>query len=109
MKKFMLLSLALVIGTASLFAKNGEPVVSGEELKTQIIKLLENPHVYFEKEMDIEMTFTFTPDCKIVVIKLNSKDNYIKNYIRKNLNMKKFKNPGKRDKLYSISLKLKPY
>ncbi|PCI35939.1 MAG: hypothetical protein COB60_01165 [Flavobacteriaceae bacterium] len=110
MKKIiLLLSLVLFVGTTSLFATNGDPEVSKKELKTQIVKLLENPHVYIEKEIVIEMIFTFTPNGKIIVVKLHSKDNYIKKYIRKNLNMKKFKKPGKRDELYSISLRLKPY
>lgn len=108
MKKFMLLALALVIGTASLLATNVDPDDSKNEMRNQIVKLLETPTYATDKVIDVSITFTFSSEGELVVLNVDSSDGEVLNYVRKNLNYKKIQNPGERDKLYSMPLKVTP-
>ncbi len=102
----MLLAFALVIGTASLFATNVNPADSKSEMRDQIVKLLNTPSFEVENDVNVKITFTFSSEGEIVVLKVDSKDSDILKYVRKNLNYQKIENPGKRDKLYSMPLKM---
>ena len=107
MRKFKVLALALVIGTASLFAANGEdPKEANKKIRSQIVNLLQAPDFVIENEMTVEITFTFSSQGEVVVLKVESRDKNILNYVRDNLNYKKVKNPGERDKLYTMPLKI---
>jgi hypothetical protein len=108
MKKLMLLALALVIGTASLFAANVNPDDSKKDMRAQIVKLLDAPSYATEKVIDVAITFTFSSEGEIVVLKVDAWDGEVLNYVRRNLNYKKIQNPGIKDKLYSMSLKVSP-
>jgi len=108
MRKFKLMALALVIGTASLFAANGDdPTEANEKIRSQIISLLQTRDFVVENEMVVLITFTFSSEGEIVVLNVDSKGKDILSYIRKNLNYKEVKNPGERDKLYTMPLKVK--
>ncbi|PHS53339.1 MAG: hypothetical protein COB01_05215 [Lutibacter sp.] len=108
MRKFKLLALALVIGTASLFATNGDdPKETNKKIRTQIVNLLDTPDFVFDKDVTVVLTFTFSSEGEIVILKVDSRDANILNYIRENLNYKKVNNPGERDKLYTMPLKVK--
>ena len=108
MKKFKLMALALVIGTSSLFATNTSKLESPEKtIRTEIIELLKSPDFNIEKELNITLTFTFSSEGEIVILNVNSKNPEILNFIRKNLNYHKITNPGERDKLYTMPLKMK--
>ncbi len=108
MKKFMLLALALVIGTASLFATNVNPDDSKKEMIDQIVKLLKTPSYSIEKEINVEIIFTFSSEGEIVVLNVDSSDGEVLNYVRRNLNYKKIQSPGEKDKLYRMPLKVTP-
>ena len=63
MKKFKLFALALLVGTASLFATEGinpkEPKKkANEEIRTEIIELLGTPDFKVASEIEVTMTFT---------------------------------------------------
>ena len=108
MRKFKLLALALVIGTASLFATNVDnPDVPKKEIRNQIISLLKAPNFSVIDEITVNISFTFSSEGEIVVLNVDSKNSDVLNFIRKNLNYKKIKNPGERDKLYTMPLKMK--
>jgi len=108
MKKFKLMALAFVIGTASLFAMNTNNFEGPEkEIRNEIVKLLQTPDFTVEKDMSVVLKFTFNSEGEIVILCAGCKDQEIVNYIRKNLNQKKFENPGERDKIYSIPLTIK--
>ena len=107
MRKFKLLAIALVIGSASLFAADVDgPEVPAEEIRNQIIELLKAPDFPLTKDVNVIIKFTFSSEGEIVVLCPGCKDKSIVNYIRENLNYKKFKNPGVRDKIYTMPLKL---
>jgi len=108
MRKFKLLALALVIGTASLFATNGEePTKVKKELRNQIVSLLQSPDFNVEKDAVVNITFTFSSQGEIVVLKVDCDNCDILDYVRENLNYKKFENPGVPNKLYTFPLKMK--
>ena len=107
MRKFKLLALALVIGAAGLFASNAEKgVVPKEEIRSQIVKLLKAPNFAVENEMTVNITFTFSSEGEIVVLDVASRNRTILKFIRENLNYKKFQNPGEREKIYTMPLKI---
>lgn len=105
MRKIKLLAVALVIGTASLFAATVEEVPS-EEIRSQIVKLLQTPDFGIDTEMTVNISFTFSSEGEVVVLSVDSKRRNVLNYIRHNLNYKKIQNPGEKDKLYTMPLKI---
>jgi hypothetical protein len=105
MRKFKLLALALAIGTTSLFATTVEDVTN-EEIRSQIVKLLETPDFGVDYEMNVNISFTFSSEGEVVVLNVDSKNRNVLNYIRENLNYKKIQNPGEKDKLYTMPLKI---
>ena len=110
MKKLKLFTLALFIGTAGLFASE----ISKTELKksdigTQIENLLNDTEFLFDNTIEVQIKFTFNSEGEIVVLKVSSSDSNVLNYIRKNLNGKVILNPGERNKLYNLSLKLQAF
>jgi len=108
MKKLKLLVLALVIGSASVFAVNGEiPEEANKKIRNQIVDLLQTPEFSVEKEISVMLTFTFSSAGEIVILNVDSKNHNVLNYLRENLNYKKVKSPGEGDRLYTMPLKLK--
>ncbi len=107
MRKFKLLALAFVIGTASLFATNGDnPKDVNKNIRTQIVSLLQAPVLNIDNDMTVVISFTFSSQGEIVVLNVNSRNKDVLNYIRENLNYKKVINPGVQDKLYTMPLKI---
>ncbi|REE83459.1 hypothetical protein BX611_0750 [Lutibacter oceani] len=108
MKKFKLLALALVIGTSSLFAMNKTNLEKPKsEIRTQIVKLLKSPEFKIEQEINVTLTFTFSSKGEIVILNVDSNNSEVLNFIRQNLNYHKIENPGERDKIYTMPLKMK--
>jgi hypothetical protein len=107
MKKFKLLALALLIGTAGLFAAELEsPDVPKKEIRNQIVQLLKTPRFAVPNDIHVTITFTFSSEGELVVLHVDSKDPDVLKYVRKSLNYKKMQNPGERDKLYTMPLTL---
>ncbi len=107
MRKYKLLALALVIGTASLFATNMEDSnVPKKEIRAQIVKLLKAPNFTISSEITVHLTFTFSSEGEIVVLKVDTRNRDVLNFIRENINYKKLENPGVRDKIYTMPLKI---
>ncbi len=108
MRKFKLLALAFIIGSASLFAADVEdPEVPAEAVRNEIIQLLKAPEFVITEDINVIIKFTFSSEGEMVVLCPGCNNKDVMNYIRKNLNYKKFKNPGIRDKIYTMPLKLK--
>ncbi|MFK5958295.1 MAG: hypothetical protein QM495_05405 [Lutibacter sp.] len=108
MRKFKVLALALVIGTVSLFATNRDNLKEPtKKIRNQIENLLQASIENIEDEMTVNITFTFSSEGEIVVLKVDTKNRDILNYVRENLNYKKIKTPGVTNKLYTFPLKLK--
>ena len=108
MNKFRLLAIAFVLGTTSLFASTIiTPDVSKDELRKQIIELVENSNTLIETQVVVHVTFTFSTEGEIVVLKVNSKEKQVLNFIRENLNNKILENPGRANRHYTMAINIK--
>ena len=107
MKKFKLFAIAMLIGTTGLFATELENSnMAKEGMRSEIVQLLKAPDFTVPADINVTITFTFSSEGELVVLGVDSKNSDVLNYIRENLNYKKIENPGKRDKLYTMPLKL---
>jgi hypothetical protein len=110
MKKLKLFAFVLFIGTTGLFASEiSKTDLKNSDIGTQIENLLNDTEFTFDNTSEVQIKFTFNSEGQIVVLKVNSMDSEVLNYIRKNLNGKMIKNPGERDRLYNLSLKLQAF
>lgn len=108
MKKVKLLIVAFVVSTMSLFANEGEnPVVSKDEIRAQIIELLQNINTNVSSEIVVDVTFTFNTEGEIVVLKVQSDNKEVLGFIRTNLNGKKLENPGKVKREYTMPINVR--
>ncbi len=108
MKKMILLALALVISSASLFAASGNnPVEANKEIRNQIVDLLKSPQFTVEKDINVTLTFTFSSSGEIVVLDIDSGHRDLLNYVREHLNYKKLNVPGDHNQIYIMPLKIK--
>jgi hypothetical protein len=107
MRTLKLFALAMLIGTAGMFAaETANPDVPKKVIRNQIVDLLETPKFAVDKDMTVNITFTFSSEGEIVVLNVDSKNREVLKYIRKNLNYQKLDNPGERDKIYTMPLKV---
>ncbi|NLP57308.1 hypothetical protein [Lutibacter sp. B1] len=107
MKKLQLMALALVLGTMSLFANNETPEVSKDEIRKQIVELVQASEPQFTNETIVKLTFTFSSEGEIVVLGMDSKNKEVIEFVKENLNYKKIENPGKQNKKYTLSINVK--
>lgn len=107
MKKLMLTALALVIATTTLLASNLNPDESNVNIRSQIQKLFNATDFHINDDITIEIEFTFDSTGEIIVLKVNSKDSDVLDYVRENLNHKTISNPGIKDRHYLIPLVIK--
>ena len=107
MKKLKLFALAMLIGTLGLFASEIENTNTLKEgMRSEIVQLLKAPDFTVPNDITVSITFTFSSEGELVVLSVDSKNSDVLDYIRKSLNYKKIENPGKRDKIYTMPLKL---
>lgn len=112
MKKLKLLALAIVIGTASLFATNEVPDIPVKEIRTQVVDLFKTPSFNVERDYNLNIVFTFNSEGEIVVQSIYSKDKskidkYVLNYIHKTMDYKKIPIPGELNRAFNLPLKIK--
>lgn len=105
MNKFKLLAIALVFGTTSLFANNIiNPEVSKDQIRQQIIELVQHSQNSIDSQITVNVTFTFSTSGEIIVKKIDSSDKEVLAFIRKNINSKKLKNPGRANKNFTMPI-----
>lgn len=107
MRTFKLTLVALLIGTTTLLATTSKLDPSKTDLHAQIVKLLHNPDFTVEEETTVNIEFTFSSEGEVVVLKIDTYDREVINYVREHLNYQKIENPGIQGKLYTIPVKLK--
>ncbi|WP_111707278.1 hypothetical protein [Lutibacter citreus] len=108
MNKFKLLTIALFLGSASLFASTIiNPVVSKDEIRKQIVELVASSTGSVENEIVVDVTFTFSTEGEIVVKKLSTRDKHVLKFVRENLNGKKIANPGRANRNYTMPIIIK--
>lgn len=106
MKNLKLLLLVFALGTTTLFASDN-PVKENNEIREQIVNLLDKGKFEAEEDFEVEFTFTFNSNGEIIVLNVNSNKENVKDYIRKHVNSKKIQNPGLKNEIYTIPLKIK--
>lgn len=111
MRKLQMLALALVIGVSSAFATTAsfdpDPEMLKKEIRSQIADLLEDVDFTVNEAKTVNLTFTFSSEGEIVILKVDSSDRNVLKYVRENLNYKKIETPGSRDKVYTMPLTIK--
>jgi len=108
MNKFKLMAIAFVFGTASLFASSiNNPEVSGDEIRTQIVELVNASANNIDAKISVNITFSFNSEGEIVVLKVESREKEVLNFVRENINGKKIENPGKVRKKYEMFITIK--
>ena len=108
MSKFRLLAIALVLGTTSLFANNiVAPEVSKDEIRKQIVELVQDSNNSIENQVTVSVSFTFSTSGEIIVKKVNSKDKEVLSFIRKNINSKVLDNPGRANRNFTMPIVIK--
>jgi hypothetical protein len=108
MNKFKVLAIALVLGTTSLFANNiVNPDVSKDEIRQQIIELVEHSVNTIDGEVTVNVTFTFSTSGEIIVKKVSSTDKEVLAFIRENINSKILENPGKANRNFTMPIVIK--
>lgn len=108
MNKFKVLAIALVLGASSLFANNIiNSDVSKDDIRKQIIELVQNSENSIDNQVTINVTFTFSTAGEIIVKKVNSRDKEVLSFIRENINKKILVNPGKVNRNYTMSFVIK--
>ena len=108
MNKFKVLAIAFVLGTTSLFANNiVNPEVSKDEIRQQIIELVEHSQNTIASQVTVNVTFTFSTSGEIIVKKVNSTDKDVLAFIRENINSKVLENPGRANRNFTMSIVIK--
>jgi len=104
MKTLKLFAVAL-FGMTTVFASEG--IEDRKEIRNQVVDLFEDAKFETEKDFKIDFTFTFNQKGEIVVLKVGSSREDIKDYIRKNVNYQKIENPGTQNQIYNMPIKVK--
>ncbi|SNR38546.1 hypothetical protein SAMN06265371_102172 [Lutibacter agarilyticus] len=108
MNKFKLLAIAFVLGTTSLFANNiVNPEVSKDEIRQQIIELVQHSVNTIDNQVTVNVTFTFSTSGEIIVKKVSSTDKEVLAFIRENINSKILENPGRANRNFTMPIVIK--
>ena len=95
-----------VIATTGLFATNVVPDIPLKTIGTQVAELFSSANFDIENETTVNVTFTFSSEGEIVVLKVNSKDSAILNYVSKYMNHKMIQTPGEVNKIFTLPLRI---
>ena len=107
MRKFKLLALAFVIGTASLFAVNiDEPENPSKEIRNEIVKLLQSPEFTVENDMTVVIKFTFNSEGEIVVLSVDTDYLKVEKFIKSRLNYEKVTSSLVKGKEYTVPIRI---
>ena len=106
MRTFKLTLVALLIGTTTLLATTSKLDPAKKDLHAQIVELLHTPDFTVEEEVTVNIEFTFSSNGEVVVLKIDTYDREVIDYVREHLNYQKIEDPGTPNKLYTIPVKL---
>lgn len=109
MKKLVVL-LALVLGSSSVFANDNTGANPEQKLRNEIAALLDKPEIIVEKEeLSANIEFTVNSNDEIVVLTVNSEEDNITEYVKTRLNYKKIEAgvSNKGTKVFKLTLKIK--
>ena len=108
MRKLKLFTVAFALGMTSLFASENIEDLN-KEIRYQVVELLSAAEFETDKDVNINLTFTFNSYGEIVVLNIasDSMNKDVKEFIRDNVNYKKIQNPGLENQNYSLPINVK--
>ncbi len=112
MKSLKFLFLALAIGFSSLAsAHNHDPKKSGDpqSIAKELQSMLKGPHMVIYKDLKADVAFTVNKDNEVVVLSVDSDNEYIKEFVKERLNYKKLQSKVDQDLVeYKLPLRIQP-
>jgi len=106
MKNLKVIALAFVISTTSLFAAEIVPDIPVKTIRTQVVDLFHTADFDISKETVVKITFTFNTEGEIVVLKVDSKDADVLDYVRKYMNQQVIETPGEPNREFILPLRI---
>ncbi|NAS32844.1 hypothetical protein GTQ40_17835 [Flavobacteriaceae bacterium R38] len=108
MKKLIVFILITVFGTAITFGSDPKVATTQEELRNEIIKLLDAPKFDLEKEETLaQIRFTLNSKKEIVILSVESDNKQVDAYVKNELNYHKIENGNyERGKVFVMPLKI---
>ena len=108
MNKFKLMAIALVFGVSSLFANNIiNPEGSKDEIRQQIVELVQHANNTIEDQVTVNVTFTFSTSGEIIVKKVDSRNAEVLAFIREHINSKVLVSPGRANRNFTMPIVIK--
>lgn len=112
MKNFKILAIVMLFATTGVFASSmtnlvDTPDVPVKEIRSQIVDLLNDVNFRANQDMIVQIKFTFNSVGELIVLRVDTRHQDVLNFVREHINQKKIANPGKRNKIYSMPLKIK--
>ncbi|MFZ0488705.1 MAG: hypothetical protein WBV11_04805 [Salegentibacter sp.] len=91
MKSWKFLFLALAIGFSSLVSANNSDPKSGnpDGIARELQSMLNGPDMVIHQDLKAEVAFTVNKDNEVVVLSVDSDNEYVKEFVMKRLNYKK--------------------
>ena len=106
MKNLKVLSFALLIATSSLFATEIVPDIPAKQIRTQVADLFQTPEFNLDEDTIVNISFTFSSEGSIVLLKIDSTDKEVLNYVSKYMNHKMIQTPGEKNRIFTFPLRI---
>lgn len=90
MKKLTVLLFAFVIGAGQILASDNTKLEMEQQLRDEVALLLKSPEIKVErKDLTADIQFTLNKNGEIVVLNVDSKKEFVIDYVKARLNYKK--------------------
>ena len=106
MKNLKILAFAFIISTSSLFASEIVPDIPVKDIRSQVVDLLSNPEFKINEEIVVNVLFTFSSEGDIVVLKVDSQNPDVIQYVRDHINHKMIATPGEPNREFTLPLRI---
>ncbi len=106
MKNLKVIAIALIISTSSLFAAEIVPDIPVKDIRNQVVDLLSDPEFKVAEEFVVNIVFTFSSEGDIVVLKVDSTNPDVIQYVRDHINHKMIATPGEPNREFILPLRI---
>jgi len=109
MKKLAVLVFVFLMGFGQNFANDNNNIVIDQNLRNKVADLLKNPEIKLEKvDLTAKIQFTLNKNGEIVVLAVDSQNDFVIDYVKSRLNYKKVYNNFRGiNRLYTLKLIIK--
>ena len=95
-----------LIATSSLFATEIVPDIPAKQIRTQVADLFQAPEFNLDEDTIVNISFTFSSEGSIVLLKIDSTDKEVLNYVSKYMNHKMIQTPGEENRIFTFPLRI---